>query len=114
MPRVKGGVHALKRRRKILGRAKGFRFGRGTKESAARDALSHAGAYSFAHRKDKKSDRRRLWQVKINAGSRAEGISFSKLMGALKKKNVGLNRKILAELAEFRPETFKKVIAHAK
>ncbi len=114
MPRVKGGVHALKRRRNILGRAKGFRFGRGNKESAARDALMHAGAYAFAHRKDKKSDRRRLWQVKINAGSRAEGLSYSKLMGALKKKNVGLDRKILAELAEFHPETFKKVLAHAK
>ena len=114
MPRVKGGVHALKRRRKILGRAKGFRFGRSTKESAARDALSHAGAYAFAHRKDKKSDRRRLWQVKINASSRAAGISFSKLMGSLKKKNIGLNRKMLAEIAEFRPETFKKVLAHAQ
>lgn len=114
MPRVKGGVHALKRRRKILGRAKGFRFGRSSKEIAARDALSHAGAYAFAHRKDKKSDRRRLWQVKINAGSRAEGISYSKLMGALKKKNIGLNRKMLAELAQYSPETFKKVLAQAK
>jgi large subunit ribosomal protein L20 len=114
MPRVKGGVHALKRRKNILSRAKGFRFGRGNKESAARDALMHAGAYSFAHRKDKKADRRRLWQVKINAGSRAEGISYSKLMGALKKKNIGLDRKILAELAEFHPTAFKKVIELAK
>ncbi len=114
MPRVKGGVHALKRRRNILGRAKGFRFGRGNKESAARDALMHAGAYSFAHRKDKKSDRRKLWHVKINASSRAEGLSFSKLIDALKKKNIDLNRKMLAEIAEFHPETFKKVIAQVK
>ncbi len=114
MPRVKGGVHALKRRKKILKRAKGFRFGRGTKEAAAHDALMHAGAYSFAHRRDKKSDRRKLWQVKINAGSRAEGISYSRLIDALKKKNVGLDRKILAELAEFYPATFKKVLAHVQ
>jgi large subunit ribosomal protein L20 len=74
----------------------------------------HAGAYAFAHRKDKKSDRRRLWQVKINAASRAEGVSFSKLIGALKKKNVLLNRKMLSELAVEHPETFKKVLAHVK
>lgn len=114
MPRVKGGVHALKRRRKILGRAKGFRFGRSTKESAARDALSHAGAYAFAHRRDKKSDRRRLWQVKINASSRENGISYSKLIDGLKKKNIELDRKILSELAMFHPETFKKIVAQVK
>jgi large subunit ribosomal protein L20 len=114
MTRVKGGTHAIKRRRNILSRAKGFRFGRGTKEIAAHDALMHAGAYAFAHRKDKKSDRRRLWQVKINAASRTEGVSFSKLIGALKKKNVLLNRKMLSELAVEHPETFKKVLAHVK
>ncbi len=114
MTRVKGATHALKRRRNILGRAKGFRFGRSKKEGAAHDALMHAGAYAFAHRKDKKSDRRRLWQVKINASSREEGVSFSKLIGGLKKKNVALNRKMLAELATSHPETFKKVTALAK
>lgn len=114
MSRVKKGVHALKRRRKLLSRAKGFRHGRSTKERMAHDALMHAGKYAFAHRKDKKADRRSLWQVKINAMSRAEGIPYSKLMGMMKKKGVAINRKMLAELAEFSPDTFKKIIAEVK
>ena len=112
MPRVKGGVHTLKRRRKLLGRAKGYRFARSKKEAAAHDALMHAGAYAFAHRRDKKGIRRRLWQVKVNAASRVEGISYSKLIGALKKKDIGINRKMLALLAEKNPKTFQQIVKH--
>jgi len=113
MARVKKGVNALKTRKKVLKQAKGFRFGRSTKERMAREALAHAGAYAFAHRKDKKNDFRKLWNIKINAGARPEGISYSKLIDALKKKKIKLDRKILADLAEHNPETFKTVVTEA-
>ena len=114
MTRVKKGVHALKRRRSILKQTKGFRHGRSTKERQAKEALLHAGNYSFAHRKDKKSHNRKLWNIKINAGSRELGISYSRFIDALKKKNVSLDRKILADLAEHHPTTFAKVLEAVK
>jgi large subunit ribosomal protein L20 len=114
MTRVKKGVHALKRRRSVLKQTKGFRHGRSTKERQAKDALLHAGNYSFAHRKDKKSDRRKLWNIKINAGSRELGMSYSKLIDKLKKNKIELDRKILSDLAQNNPKTFEKVIASLK
>lgn len=110
MTRVKKGVHALKRRRSVLKQAKGFRHGRGTKERQAKDALLHAGAYAFAHRRDKKSHNRTLWNIKINAGSRNLGMSYSHFLGGLKKKNILIDRKILADLSENHPATFERVL----
>ena len=114
MTRVKKGVHALKRRRSVLKQTKGFRHGRSTKERQAKDALLHSGNYAFAHRKDKKSHNRKLWNIKINAGSRELGMSYSKLIGVLKKNKVELDRKILADLAEHNPKTFAAVLASLK
>lgn len=114
MTRVKKGVHALKRRRSILKQTKGMRHGRSTKERQAKEALLHAGNYSFAHRKDKKSHNRKLWNIKINAGSRELGMSYSKLMGKLKVKNIMLDRKILSDFAENHPNTFAKVLETVK
>ncbi|MFA6432873.1 MAG: 50S ribosomal protein L20 [Candidatus Paceibacterota bacterium] len=113
MTRVKKGVNALKNRRKVLRQAKGFRFRRSTNEAAANEALAHAGAYAFAHRRDKKGEFRRLWNVKINAALRTidAKYSYSKFIGAAKKKGVALDRKALAHLAEFKPDAFKKVVA---
>lgn len=114
MTRVKKGVHALKRRRSVLKQTKGFRHGRGTKERQAKDALLHAGNYAYAHRKDKKSHNRKLWNIKINAGARELGMSYSKLIGALHKKNIMLDRKILSDFAEFHPKTFAKIMDAVK
>ena len=115
MTRVKKGVHALKRRRSILKQTKGFRHGRSTKERQAKEAIVHAGTYSFAHRKDKKSHNRKLWNIKINAGAReAIGMSYSKLIGALKKKNISLDRKILSDFAENHPEVFARVLKNVQ
>lgn len=114
MTRVKKGVHALKRRRSILKQTKGFRHGRSTKERQAKEALLHAGSYSFAHRKDKKSHNRKLWNIKINAGARENGMSYSKLIGELKKKKIELDRKILSDFAENHPKTFAKVLEVVK
>jgi len=112
MTRVKKGVNALKTRRNILRQAKGYRFGRSKKERQAYEALAHAGAYAFAHRRDKKNDFRRLWNVKINAFVRSHQITYSKFIGLLKKKGIGLDRKILAALAESKPETFARLLTH--
>ncbi len=114
MTRVKKGVNALKTRRNVLRRVKGFRFGRSTKERQAIEAIEHAGAYAFAHRRDKKGVARRMWNVNISyAVKEMQGdkkLSYSKLMGAMKKKNVLIDRKILATLVKESPETFKKVV----
>lgn len=113
MTRVKKGVNALKTRKNILRKVKGYRYGRSTKERQAMEAIFHAGTYSFAHRKDKKGDARRLWNVKISAASKPLGLTYSKLINGLKKKNVMLDRKILATLATDAPETFKKIVEMA-
>ena len=114
MTRVKKGVHALKRRRSVLKQTKGFRHGRSTKERQAKEALLHSENYSFAHRKDKKYYNRKLWNIKINALSRELGISYSKLIGTLKKKNILLDRKILADLAEREPLVFARILENIK
>lgn len=114
MSRVKKGVNALKTRRNVLRAVKGYRFGRSKKERQAYEAISHAGAYAFAHRRDKKGDFRRLWQVRTNALLKSEGLSHSRFQAMLKKAGVGLDRKILSELAEHNPEIFKKIIATVK
>ena len=115
MTRVKKGVNALKTRRNILKDVKGYRFRRSKTERNAYEAISHAGAYAFAHRRDKKGDFRRLWNVRINAGLRAidPTFSYSKFIGALKKKGVALDRKALATLAEFHPTTFANIVKKA-
>jgi large subunit ribosomal protein L20 len=112
MTRVKKAVNALKSRKNILRKVKGYRFGRSTKERMAQEAIFHAGSYAFAHRRDKKNDFRKLWNVKINAG--LGEMPYSKFIDMLKKKNIALDRKILANLAEFSPETFKRVLTQAQ
>jgi large subunit ribosomal protein L20 len=110
MTRVKRGTIAAKRRRNVLTKTKGMRFGRSTKEIQAKEALLHAGSHAFAHRKDKKADKRTLWQTKINASVRNFGFSYSKFIGALKKSEIGLDRKILADIAENHPATFERIM----
>ncbi len=114
MSRVKGGVPALKRRRKILSQVKGYRFGRSTKKKMAIEAIHHAQLHSFAHRKDKKNDFRRLWTSRLNAGLKAAGLKYSIFMKDLKDKNILLNRKMLSLIAEERPETFSRFLAKVK
>ncbi|MFA6006770.1 MAG: 50S ribosomal protein L20 [Candidatus Paceibacterota bacterium] len=109
MARIKKGLNAQKRRRNVLKQVKGYRFGRSKKEAAAKEALAHAYQYAFGHRRDKKRDMRALFQTKIGAESKKHGISFSKLMGNLKKKNVELDRKVLATLAADYPKVFEAV-----
>ena len=114
MPRVKRGVGATKHRHKILKYTKGFSWGRKSKERAAKEALLHAWSHAFRGRKEKKRTARRLWSVKINAAARTESMSYSKLIAALKKKKIAIDRKILADLAEHEPKVFKKILEAVK
>lgn len=114
MTRVKRGVISNKSRKNTLSKTKGYRFGRHTKEREAKVAIAKAGVHSFAHRRDKKNDFRRLWNIRIGAGLKEHGLSYSKFIGALKKANIELDRKILADLAKNEPETFAKIVATVK
>jgi large subunit ribosomal protein L20 len=114
MTRVKRGTTSLKTRRNILKQAKGYRFGRSTKERQAKEAINHAGVYAYRDRKKKKGVFRRLWTLRINAASRMNGISYSRLIDKLKKANIGLDRKILSQLAQEQPKIFSKIVKEAK
>jgi len=114
MTRVKRGKIATKKRRKILKYTKGFRWGRKSKERAAKEALLHAWSHAFRGRKEKKRDYRALWQVQINAGARLAGLTYSKLIAGLKKQNIIIDRKILADLAKNEPKVFEKIVEKAK
>ncbi len=110
MTRVKRGTIAHKKRERVLKKTKGYRWGRKTKERAAKEALLHGLSRKFKGRKEKKRTARTRWQVKINAAVRAEGMNYNAFINALKKKGVLLDRKVLADLAEHEPALFKKII----
>lgn len=114
MARVKGGLMAQKRRRNILDEVKGYRLQRSKKKRVAREAIYHAQLHSFAHRKDKKNDFRRLWTVRINAALMAFGLKYSRFIKALKDKGILIDRKVLATLATERPEAFARVVDQVK
>jgi len=109
MPRVKRGVIAHKKRERVLKQTKGFKWGRKSKERLAKDALLHAWSHAFRGRKEKKRVFRRLWQTKIGAAAKNEDLKYNELMSYLKKANIKLDRKILADLAEHEPAVFKKI-----
>jgi len=114
MTRVKRGVLKTKTRRNVLKMTKGYRLNRRAKEASAIEAIMHAGANAFAHRRDKKGDMRRLWNVRINAILRENGSTYSKFIDALKKKNIQIDRKMLSSMAQENPETFKRIMTQAK
>ncbi|HOZ53495.1 MAG TPA: 50S ribosomal protein L20 [bacterium] len=108
MPRVKRGTTHVKRRRKLLERVKGFQWGRKKLIKLARTAQTKAGAHAFMDRRKKKRTNRGLWQIKINAFVREHGMSYSRFIDALKKNNIEIDRKILADLSV----NNKKVLAN--
>lgn len=105
---------ATKRRRNVLKLTKGYRWGRKSKERAAKEALLHGLRRKLRGRKEKKRNYRALWNNRINAGARSEGMSYSKLISGLKKKGIKLDRKILSKLAETEPKVFQKIVELAK
>lgn len=111
--RVKRGTQHTKTRRNVLGQTKGFKWGRRKKIRQAKESLKHAGKHAYAHRRTKKRERRGLWNIQINAAARTHGVSYSRLINDLKAKKIGLNRKVLAELAEKHPDLFAIIVTNA-
>ena len=110
MTRVKRGVQKRQRRKKTIKQAKGFKWGRKAKFKLAKDALKHAWTYAYRDRRAKKREFRQLWNIKINAACRNNGISYSRFINAMKRNNIIIDRKILSQLAEFHPDIFKKIV----
>ena len=111
--RVKRGFKARKFRKKILKRAKGFYSANSRCFSVAIEKSDRALAYQYRDRRTRKRNMRRLWIQRINAGARVNGISYSQLIHALSKKEIAIDRKILAELAVSRPQTFSQLVKQA-
>jgi large subunit ribosomal protein L20 len=114
MTRVKRGTIAHKKREALLKKVKGYRWGRKSKERAAKEALLHAQSRMFRGRKENKRNYRALWQTQLNAAVRAEGTTYSKFISALKKNNVILDRKVLAEIANKYPKVFSEIVKAVK
>ncbi len=114
MARAKRGFKARRRRNRIRQHAKGFRGGRSKLWKSMVDAVRHAWRYATWHRRKRKRDFRELWIVRINAAARLSGISYSKLMGALKRANIELDRKVLADLAISDPAAFNQIVEQAQ
>ena len=112
--RIKRGVNAVKKRRKILKLAKGYFGGRSKRYRVAREAVMKAQMYAYIGRKNKKRDFRSLWITRINAAARLNNLSYSKLMFGLKKAGIELNRKVLAELAVNNAKDFAAICDVAK
>ncbi|TAL19951.1 50S ribosomal protein L20 [Patescibacteria group bacterium] len=114
MPRVKRGIHHVKRRRNILRKAKGYKWGRKSKLKLAKIAVIKAGKYAYRDRRTRKRDFRALWLVRLNAALRPLGLSYSAFMAKVKKNGVALDRKSLAALAEKHPTVFQKIVENIK
>ena len=114
MPRVKRGVTARARHKKVLALAKGFRGRRKNVYRIAKQAVMKAGQYAYRDRRAKKREFRRLWIARINAGSRALGLTYSKFVAGLKKAKIDLDRKVLADLAVNDPAAFGSIVDKVK
>ena len=114
MPRVRRGPKRAQKRRKILKLAKGYYGARSKAHRVAKEAVERAGAFAYRDRRQKKRLFRRLWVARINAGARANGLPYSRLIDGLKKAGSDLDRKILADLAVHDPQAFSRVAEVAK
>ncbi len=114
MTRVKRSVHARKKRRAVLDRAKGYRGEKHSSYRRAKEQVMKSEAYAYRDRRRRKRDFRSLWIVRINAAARKEGLSYSRLMSGLREAGVEVNRKMLADVAVRDPETFRRFAERAK
>ena len=112
--RIKGSVNKMKKRRKILRLAKGYRGSKSTLYRVAREAVMRSGQYAYIGRRLKKRDFRKLWIARINAAARANGLSYSRMMDGLKKANIDINRKMLSEMAVTDAKAFSELAEKAK
>lgn len=112
--RVKRGVAHLKRRKNLLQKVRGFRWRRKSSIRLGRQAAIRAGQHAYRHRRLKKRDFRALWQIRINAAAHQAGLSYSQFMHKLKQAQIGLDRKVLSELAANHPSVFADIVAKLK
>ena len=110
MPRAKRGFKRRQRHNKILDRAEGFAFGRKNKIRRASEAVDRAGIYAYRDRKVKKRSFRQLWIARLSAACNTNGISYSRFVSALNKAQISLNRKMLAEIANYNPVDFSAIV----
>ncbi|WP_031428341.1 50S ribosomal protein L20 [Flavimarina sp. Hel_I_48] len=114
MPRSVNAVASRARRKKIIKQAKGYFGRRKNVYTVAKNAVEKAMLYAYRDRRQKKRNFRSLWIARINAGARIHGMSYSKFMGAVKKADISLNRKVLADLAMNHPEAFEAIVKKVK
>lgn len=114
MPRVKRGTTHVKKRRKLLKAVKGYKWGRKNLIKLAKTARTKAGAHAFVDRRKKKRTMRSLWQIKISAAVKEQGLSYSRFINALKVNKIAIDRKILADLAENNPTAFLAIVNKVK
>jgi large subunit ribosomal protein L20 len=112
--RVKRGIHARKKRRATLARAKGYRGDRSTSYKRAKEALLKADSYAYRDRRNRKRDFRRLWVTRINAAARREGLTYSQFMHGMRLAEIELDRKVLADIAVNDPDTFRRFAERAR
>jgi large subunit ribosomal protein L20 len=114
MTRVKRSIHAKKKRRAVLERAKGYRGEKHSSYRSAKQQLMRSDAYAYRDRRARKRDFRRLWITRINAACRQEGMSYSEFIHGLSKTEIELDRKVLADIAVRDPETFRRFVERAR
>lgn len=114
MARIKRSVHAKKKRREVLRKAKGYYGARSRRYRVAKEQLMHSGQYAYRDRRDRKAQFRRLWITRIGAGARQNGLSYSQLIHGLQKAGVELDRKVLADLAVHDPAAFEQLAQTAR
>ena len=114
MPRVKRGVTARARHKKVIDQAKGYRGRRNAVYNIAKEAVMKAGQYAYRDRRAKKREFRALWITRINAGARDAGLTYSQFMAGLKKAAIDIDRKVLADLAVFDKAAFSRIVEQAK
>jgi len=114
MPRVKRSVSARKKRRKVLGQARGYFGIKKSSYKYAKEQVDHSLAYAYRDRRNRKRSFRRLWIIRINAAARQEGLSYNQFVAGCKKANIELDRKVLADLAVKEPAAFKAIAEQAK
>jgi large subunit ribosomal protein L20 len=113
LPRVKGGVVTRRRHKKVLKLTKGHRASSHTLYRRAHESMLHSLHYAYAHRRERRGDMRRLWITRINAGSRAGGLTYNQFINGLKLANIDINRKMLAEMAVNDPSGFSRLVSIA-
>jgi len=114
LPRVKRGVTAHRRHKRVLALTKGHRATKHSLYRRAHESMLKSLSYAYAHRRERKGDMRRLWILRVSAASRAQGLTYSRFMDGLRKSGIEINRKMLADMAVREPESFTNLVTIAK